>query len=128
MSTSSHAHVHEVLPFFNILTTHLNHLSDNITLHPTIRASAQCGLFSTYTTPTLIWDWLRGAGNGNGYKLQHFCDAGWPENWISVVEDLICKEWEKHYKPEPPSMSHRSGSAAEQPASSASSQTAGLGC
>ncbi|RPD52436.1 hypothetical protein L227DRAFT_514794 [Lentinus tigrinus ALCF2SS1-6] len=36
-----------------------------------------------------------------GYKLEHFRNVGWPEEWVTVIKDLIRDEWEKNYKPKP---------------------------
>ncbi|RDX44757.1 hypothetical protein OH76DRAFT_1359217 [Lentinus brumalis] len=34
-----------------------------------------------------------------GYKLQHFRNVGWPEEWIQVAETMIRDEWETYYRP-----------------------------
>ena len=43
MSKSSRALVHEVIPVIDILTQHLDKFSDNLVLHPSVRAAAARG-------------------------------------------------------------------------------------
>ena len=43
MSKSSRALVHEVIPVIDILTQHLDKFSDDLVLHPSVRAAAARG-------------------------------------------------------------------------------------
>ena len=43
MSSSTRALVHEVIPYIDVLTSHLDDFADNLSLHPTVRAAAQRG-------------------------------------------------------------------------------------
>ncbi|TBU22750.1 hypothetical protein BD311DRAFT_675362 [Dichomitus squalens] len=35
------------------------------------------------------------------YKLQHFKDQNWLEEWVTVAEELVHDEWVENYKPKP---------------------------
>ncbi|RPD52435.1 hypothetical protein L227DRAFT_468948, partial [Lentinus tigrinus ALCF2SS1-6] len=59
MSSSAHARVHEVLPYFDILTAHLDDFADDTTLHPAVCAAAQHGriilnLYYSHTDESII--------------------------------------------------------------------------
>ena len=36
------------------------------------------------------------------YKLQYFCKAGWPADWIDKVCRLLTEKWQTKYKPTKP--------------------------
>ena len=44
MSRSSRALLHEVIPYMDVLTTHLTNFANDKSLHPSNRRGAKCGL------------------------------------------------------------------------------------
>ena len=33
------------------------------------------------------------------YKTAYFRHEKWPQEWITVTEDILCEQWHTHYKP-----------------------------
>ncbi|OJT02154.1 Zinc finger BED domain-containing protein RICESLEEPER 2 [Trametes pubescens] len=104
ISTSGRALVHQVIPYIDVLTRHVDTFAANEDLAPAVRAAARRG--------RLILDKYYGLTDGSivyriamilhpGLKTQYFRDQDWPEEWITAAVELTRDEWTTYYKPAP---------------------------
>ncbi|PIL25420.1 hypothetical protein GSI_13310 [Ganoderma sinense ZZ0214-1] len=88
ISSSTRGLVHEVIPYIDILTAHLDDFQDNLALTTGIRSAAKRGRLMLILHPA--------------FKLVYFRKAEWPEDWIDEARALATEEWTSHYKPAAP--------------------------
>ena len=115
--------MHEVIPYIDVLTAHLDDFQDDLSLTSAIRAAAKHGriMLSKYyslTDETPIFRiamstvfmlsascrFLTGLYQlvmHPMYKLSYFHKAEWPEAWIQEARQLITHEWTMRYRPAP---------------------------
>ncbi|PIL32861.1 hypothetical protein GSI_04979 [Ganoderma sinense ZZ0214-1] len=102
ISSSDRALVHEVIPYMDALTEHLDKFSDDESLTPAVRMAAKRGrvVLNKYyglTDETIIYRIAMVLHPR--YKTNYFRTQDWPEDWISEAVDLIRGEWTARYKP-----------------------------
>nr|VWO98345.1 PPM-type phosphatase domain-containing protein [Ganoderma boninense] len=102
---SNRALVHEVIPYMDALTEHLDKFSEDESLTPAVRMAAKRGriLLDKYyglTDETIIHRIAMILHPR--YKTSYFCTQEWPEEWISEAVDIIRGEWTSRYKPATP--------------------------
>lgn len=111
--------VHEVIPYIDILTEHLDDFADDDTLVATVRAAAERGrvvlnkyykktdesivyriAMSKHCPYSIYWYFANiFAVLHPAYKTQYFRLHKWTEEWIDEAKDIIKEEWETYYKP-----------------------------
>lgn len=111
--------VHEVIPYIDILTEHLDDFADDDTLVATIRAAVERGrvvlnkyykktdesivyriVMSKHCPYSIYWYFANiFAVLHPAYKTQYFRLHKWTEEWIDEAKDIIKEEWETYYKP-----------------------------
>ncbi|RPD70490.1 hypothetical protein L226DRAFT_426001, partial [Lentinus tigrinus ALCF2SS1-7] len=101
ISSSSRALVHEVIPYIDLLTTHVDRFASDTSLEPCVRAAAQRGriILDKYyglTDETCIYRIAMILHPR--YKVQYFRGQDWPEDWIQEALDTIRGEWTSCYK------------------------------
>ncbi|KAL1945891.1 hypothetical protein VTO73DRAFT_1893 [Trametes versicolor] len=102
ISHSSRGLVHEVIPFMDLLTEHVDEFIADETLHPAVRGAAKRGRaildkYYTLTDTTIVYRIAMMLHPR--YKTQYFKDQSWPEDWITEARAIIEKEWTSNYKP-----------------------------
>ncbi|KAL1936921.1 hypothetical protein VTO73DRAFT_4230, partial [Trametes versicolor] len=102
ISTSSRALVHELIPYIDILTEHLDDFADDDTLVATVRAAVERGhvVLNKYyekTDELIVYRIVMILHPA--YKTQYFRLHKWTEEWIDEAKDIIKEEWETYYKP-----------------------------
>ncbi|OJT02096.1 hypothetical protein TRAPUB_7442 [Trametes pubescens] len=102
ISSSTRALVHEVIPYIDILTEHLDDYTADLELAPSVRAAAQRGraVLNKYyerTDESIIYRIAMILHPA--YKTQYFRDHRWEEEWIEEAKTIIREEWEANYKP-----------------------------
>ncbi|OJT08548.1 hypothetical protein TRAPUB_554 [Trametes pubescens] len=102
ISHSSRGLVHEVIPFMDLLTEHVDEFIADDTLHPAVRGAAKRGRaildkYYTLTDTTIVYRIAMMLHPR--YKTQYFKDQSWPEDWITEARAIIEKEWTSNYKP-----------------------------
>ncbi|EJF55349.1 hypothetical protein DICSQDRAFT_74416, partial [Dichomitus squalens LYAD-421 SS1] len=104
ISSSTRGLVHEVIPYIDVLTAHLDDFQDNLSLTSAILAAAKRGrlMLSKYYSLTDETPIFRIAMIMHpAYKLSYFRKADWPEASIQEACRLITHEWTTRYKPAP---------------------------
>ncbi|RDX41720.1 hypothetical protein OH76DRAFT_1364051, partial [Lentinus brumalis] len=102
ISSSSRALLHEVVPYFDLLTHHVDRFVNDDTLLPSVRAAAKRAraILDRYYQKTdetflnrasMVMDPRK--------KLSYFQAQEWPEEWVSEAVDLVKTEWRDNYKP-----------------------------
>ncbi|KAH9848307.1 hypothetical protein C2E23DRAFT_739869, partial [Lenzites betulinus] len=102
ISKSGHTLVHEVIPYINVLTEHVNNIHKNSALTIPVRTAAKCGHVRLDKYYTLTDDCIvhRVAMILHPrYKKEYFRCLDWPSEWISEAEELVRNEWRSYYKP-----------------------------
>ncbi|OJT13582.1 hypothetical protein TRAPUB_9870 [Trametes pubescens] len=102
ISHSSRGLVHEVIPFMDLLTEHVDEFIADETLHPAVRGAAKRGraILDKYYTLTDTTTVYRIAMMLHPrYKTQYFKDQSWPDEWITEAREIIEEEWTSNYKP-----------------------------
>ncbi|EIW54593.1 uncharacterized protein TRAVEDRAFT_86236, partial [Trametes versicolor FP-101664 SS1] len=102
ISHSSRGLVHEVIPFMDLLTEHVDEFIADEMLHLAVRGAAKRGRaildkYYTLTDTTIVYRITMMLHPR--YKTQYFKDQSWPEDWITEVWAIIEKEWTSNYKP-----------------------------
>ncbi|KAI0702179.1 hypothetical protein C8Q76DRAFT_633302, partial [Earliella scabrosa] len=106
MSSNTKALVHEVIPYIDLLTEHLDRIWADDILHPIVHAAAEQGhhildKYYSKTDQSIIlyhFDLFDQACMHPVYKLLYFHAHEWPAEWIVVARQLIENEWKTYYK------------------------------
>ncbi|OJT06793.1 hypothetical protein TRAPUB_2358 [Trametes pubescens] len=97
ISTSGRALVHEVIPYFDLLTEHVEHFKHNTQLSDAVRAGAQRGRaildkYYSLTDDSIVYR----------IAMRYFRRLSWEEEWIEEATAIIRDEWKTRYKPAAP--------------------------
>ncbi|KAL1940908.1 hypothetical protein VTO73DRAFT_7544 [Trametes versicolor] len=104
ISKSGHALVHEVIPYIDLLTDHVDDVDKDTQLAPAVRAAAKRGRaildkYYSYTDDSVIY---RIAMILNPrYKREYFHLREWPTEWVNEAVKIARDEWQTYYKPKP---------------------------
>ncbi|OJT13075.1 Zinc finger BED domain-containing protein 4 [Trametes pubescens] len=103
ISVSDRALVQDVIPYIDVLTSHVDTFRNDASLSPIVRAAAQRGreILDKYykrTDETIVYRIAMILHPR--YKLQYFRDADWEEDWITEALKLVRDEWTTNYKPQ----------------------------
>ncbi|PIL32946.1 hypothetical protein GSI_05064 [Ganoderma sinense ZZ0214-1] len=101
ISHSSTPLLHDVIPWIDVMTHHLEDTRDNIEKLPIVRAAAQKGykILQKYYKHTDETPFYRVAILLHPcYKKRYFARARWPHGWVEASLRLIRAEWENHYR------------------------------
>ncbi|PIL25427.1 hypothetical protein GSI_13317 [Ganoderma sinense ZZ0214-1] len=105
VSSSGRTLVHEVIPFMDTLTDHLDKFRNNDDIPPVVRAAAYRGRkildkYYTFTDNSIIFHIAMILHPR--YKLTYFHKQNWLPEWIDRARELVRTEWRTNYKPGPP--------------------------
>ncbi|OJT02143.1 hypothetical protein TRAPUB_7401 [Trametes pubescens] len=114
ISTSGRALVHQVIPYIDVLTSHVDNFKKDDALLPAIRAAAQRGRvildkYYSLTDDSIVYRIAMILHPR--YKMQYFRDQDWEEEWIAAAVDLVRSEWTTYYKVEAHDAAPRAPSA-----------------
>ncbi|KAL1947002.1 hypothetical protein VTO73DRAFT_13963 [Trametes versicolor] len=133
ISTSGRTLVHQVIPYIDVLTSHVDNFKKDDALLPAIRAAAQRGRvildkYYSLTDDSIVYRIAMILHPR--YKMQYFRDQDWEEEWIAVAVDLVRSEWTTYYKVDAhdaalrvPSASANVGSTSAAPAANIASSS-----
>lgn len=119
ISTSGRALVHQVIPYIDVLTRHVDAFAADETLTPAVRAAARRGRlildkYYSLTDDSIVYRIAMSKHplscrllHANGillvlhpnYKMNYFRDQGWEEEWVSAAMELTRSEWAAYYRP-----------------------------
>lgn len=123
MSNSTHALLHEVIPFMDILTAHLDDFADNEALHPAVCRAAQLGRAAmnkhysrtdesiqhrvaigksslrAFIVTYALYLPLYSTAMHPAMKIDYMVKKDWEPDWIEIVTEIVREEWRSRYKP-----------------------------
>ncbi|KAL1937047.1 hypothetical protein VTO73DRAFT_15573 [Trametes versicolor] len=102
ISASGRALVHQVIPYIDVLTTHVDTFKKDENILPGLRAASQRGRlildkYYSLTDDSIVYRIAMILHPR--YKIQYFKDQDWQEEWIAAAIEITRTEWETYYKP-----------------------------
>ncbi|PIL32936.1 hypothetical protein GSI_05054 [Ganoderma sinense ZZ0214-1] len=101
ISQSATPLIHDVIPWIDVMTKHLEDTRDNVDKLPIIRAAARKGykILQKYYRHTDETPFYRIAMMLHPcYKKRYFVRARWPRDWVEKALSLLHTEWEMRYR------------------------------
>ncbi|KAF8586736.1 hypothetical protein K439DRAFT_1340205, partial [Ramaria rubella] len=104
MSTSKIPRIFAVIPIIDVLTATLDQYSSNKALFPAVCAAATKGheilnKYYSLTNDSIIYRVAMSMYPLLPVFLYFQCQK-WPDSWIDTAITLVCKQWERNYKPQ----------------------------